>query len=295
MSLRWLVLVSCATPTASEVVIERIDPAAATSAAPVPVRIGGTFHVPVTTSLQTGAIAVGATSADLEGTSLDGAWQDEHLIVGTVPAGLAPGTYDVRVNVGGASATLPDGYTVIDDTPPPPPAPFALSGVDWLLPCLQNATPNMYACTCASGVLTTSRTIGGNPGERWHVTVRIRGVLEYMTYSGGSGGPVGWYVGGTPGGGNNWYMLQVSSPAARYYINHSANAAQNNSWLLDYTATFDVDAGATLTFSSSGSDSIQWEGVNAMDQPISVPGITDPAQPYNGQFAQLDVVMAEPF
>jgi hypothetical protein len=174
-------------------------------------------------------------------------------------------------------------------------APFLLSGADWLLPCSMNGNPNPTACRCTSDSRT--RVVGGQAGERWHVTVRIRGVMEKMGYLGGTaaGGSSGWYVGGTPGdNGNNFYKLTTSSPLAHYFINAGV-PNQNHSWPFDYEATFDLDAGATVTFDSNGQDTIQWEGVDQNDQPISIAGITDPAQPYNGQFAQLDVLGAVAF
>jgi len=173
-------------------------------------------------------------------------------------------------------------------------APFALTGQDWLLPCIVNATPNSHACTCSPTALSVTRLLGGTAGERWHVTVRVRGVMERMGYSNGSGS-AGWYVGGNPDdGANNYYKLTIDNPASHYFLN-AGNSSQSNSWEFDYEATFDLDAGATLTFESSGQDSIQWEGVDPNDQPISVAGITDPPQPYNGQFARIDVLAAEPF
>jgi hypothetical protein len=197
---------------------------------------------------------------------------------------------------GGEGDATATGDAAVDSATPPA-APFALSGSHWFLPCTAgtNGNPNSHACLC--GTDSRSRTVGGQAGESWRVTVRIRGVMERMGYTGGvaSGTAAnGWYVGGNPGdGGNNFYKLTVSDPAAHYFIN-SGSTAQNNSWPFDYEATFDVAAGATLTFDSNGQDTIQWEGVDTNDVPISIPGIINPPQPYNGQFAQLDVLAAEP-
>lgn len=166
-----------------------------------------------------------------------------------------------------------------------------LDGAQWRLPCTPgtNGDPNMSACRCASGVDTHEVQIGGDSGQRWRVEVRIRGVMERMMYTQGSGsGP--WYVGGAPGdGGNNYYKLSISSPPAHYFINHGSTA-QNYSTVHDFTASFEVEGGAVVTFEASGQDGVQWEGVDMNDMPIKLQGITDPPQPYNGQFAVLSVV-----
>ena len=195
-----------------------------------------------------------------------------------------------------------DGSVSIDaepdaaaDGPAGKAAPFALTGEHWLSPCVVNNTPNANACTCADSATLVTRIVGGGPGERWHVTIRIRGVMEYMGYTGGTAGPGNWYVGGMPGdSAQNYFKLTISSPDSHFYLN-SGSTTQHNSWLHDYEATFDLDAAASVIFESNGQDSAEWEGVDPDDVPLSVAGITDPPQPYNGQFAQLDVIAADPF
>jgi hypothetical protein len=86
----------------------------------------------------------------------------------------------------------------------------------------------------------------------------------------------------------------VSSPSAHYYFN-VANSSTNHSWSYDEMVNFDVDATATVMFIANGQDQIQWMGVDAGGAPIAVAGITSPAQPYDGQFARLDVTSAVAF
>ena len=194
----------------------------------------------------------------------------------------------------GNNTPATDGPADTPDGPVEKPAPFALDGHDWLLPCITNGQPNNRACTCAGGAPSTAVTIGGTPGDRWKVTVRIRGVMERMGYTGGVPGSDGWYVGGAPGDtGNNYYKLSISAPASHYFINRGT-PSQSNSWPFDYEATLAIEAGATVTFEASGQDQVQWEGVDPSDQAIAIADIADPAQPFNGQFAQLDVIAAEP-
>jgi hypothetical protein len=288
---------ACAdTSTVHGLSVDAVEPASGTNDMAVAIDITGSFHRPVQINFDTGETVTSIPTATLGAGPLDSVqWQSVQHISASVPAGLAAGLYDVSVTLGDETATLTNGYEVLDPPPPPqPPAPFAMTGANWLLPCIVNGTPNARACSCANGV-AQQRTIAGMPGEHWHVTVHIRGVMEQMTYTGGTpDGTTGWYVGGTYGGGNNYYGITVSSPAATYFINHGP-AAQSNSWIFDYQETFDVDAGATLTFNSSGQDGIQWEGVDVNDQPLSISSVTDPVQPYNGQWARIDVVGAVPF
>ncbi|HUS29080.1 MAG TPA: hypothetical protein VMZ53_11235 [Kofleriaceae bacterium] len=284
---------------ATGLAIDRIEPASGKNDAPVSVDIGGSFHLPVRVNFDTGETVVSSPAASLGAAPLDSVqWSSEQRIAASVPAGLTPGLYDVTVALGDDTATLAMGYEVLtsEEPPPPPPAPpFMLTGANWLLPCVTNGMPYQTACTCSGGIVTQAKSVGGMAGERWHVTVRIRGVMEQMTYSGGTPtGSTGWYTGGTYGGGNNYYGFTVSAPASTYFLNNGP-AAQTNSWPFDYQVTFDVYAGADVTFYAAGQDGVMWEGVTAGDQPISVAGVTDPAQPYNGQWARMDVIDAVAF
>jgi hypothetical protein len=187
---------------------------------------------------------------------------------------------------------LADGSALVEGVEIP--APFALTGARWLLPCTPGTDhmPNNTACHCADGSQDVHVTVGG--AGQWHVMARIRGVMEWMGYTGGSASG-NWYVGGQPGdGADNYYELAIDMPAQHYYIN-VGNSNVGHSWSYDEMVTFDVAAGATLTFSANGQDRIQWMGVDGAGQPISITGITDPPQPYDGQFARLDVLAAEPF
>jgi len=136
--------------------------------------------------------------------------------------------------------------------------------------------------------------VGGTPGEHWHVTARIRGVMEVMTYAGGAIDGT-WYAGGAPSD-NNWnlYRLTISSPAQVYFLNPGGTLV-HYSEAFDYTQTFDVDAGATVTFDLDGQDSFQWRGIDQNGVAITMTGVTEPAQPFDGQFARIDVTAAVAF
>lgn len=198
---------------------------------------------------------------------------------GTASADESPPS-DVPVLPGDAGLDAPPDAT--------PPSPWAMTGLRWVLPCINNGTPNPNACTCAANVVLSTLLLDGD-ATMWRVRLRIRGVMEHMQYQNGVQGPGNWYVGGNATGGDNYYKLTVSSPPSQYFIN-SGDTNQNHSWIHDYEAELDVAGNAGFTFESSGQDSIQWEGVDPSDVPISLPGVTDPVQPYNGQWARIDVL-----
>ncbi len=183
-----------------------------------------------------------------------------------------------------------DVAPAIDAAPDAPlAAPFALTGAWWLLPC-QNDLGNNN-CNCPPPT-TTTVTLGGMASTRWTVTVRIRGVMEAIGYNGGSAGTGGWYEGGNANdASNNIYRLDVSSPARRFWINRGTPTGMR-SFLYDYEESFQIDGGATVTFYASGQDTLQWGNYDANDQPLTIAGLTEIMQPYDGQFAHLEVVSA---
>jgi hypothetical protein len=165
-----------------------------------------------------------------------------------------------------------------------------LNGQHWLVPCI---TPQgNQNCTCSSATNVSSVTIPGT--THWMVTVHIRGALEGLTYARGMGPTAtGWYVGGDKNGdnGDNLYELTVSSPAQHFFLNNGSTG-HNYSIAFDYQATFAVDGGATVGFTATGQDSLQWANYDLDGQPITFAGVQTTPDPYDGQFAQLDVISA---
>ncbi len=289
---------ACTLPGApGAVAIDRVEPASDTNTTEVAVRIvGRNFQRPVHSNIDNGAARIGEVAVAIGTVQLTGAvLRDESTLDGTVPAGLPVGLYDVSVQLGDRTDTLTAGYTVVDvmpsglDAMPAQPSPFAMTGQRWLLPCLNNL--GNKNCNCAP-LLTNDQTLTGSSAERYVVTVRIRGVMEAFGYGGGTAGPGGWYVGGLQADfGNNVYSIIVSSPAQHYWLNGGTPTA-GRSFLYDYTVSFPVDGDATLTYTAAGQDGLQWGNYDAAGQPITIPGVTTTPDPYDGQFAQLDVISA---
>lgn len=190
---------------------------------------------------------------------------------------------------GTPDAALADA--ALPDAPGPPAAPFAMSGLRYKLPC--TVPLPMHNCNCQTGILVTSVQLDGLASQHWMVTVHVRGALEAMGYHGGMQVPNGWYVGGDKNdNGNNFYALSISSPPQTYWLNPGTPTSQR-SFRYDYMATFAIDGGATATFSWSGQDGIQWANYDGAG-PITFSGVTTTPDPYDGQFAQLDVISAVP-
>ena len=203
--------------------------------------------------------------------------------------------------IAGCSFRLPPEAQITGDAPPPadaaPPGsdapPFALTGARWVLPCT-GATGDPSLCDCSGSPQSQMVQIGGAPLEHWHVTARIRGVMERMTYAGGMDDGA-WYKGGNPADTHwNFYRLAISKPPQVYFLN-PGTALVHYSDAFDFTQTFDVDAGATVTFAVDGQDSFQWRGIDQNGAVLSIAGVIDPPQPFDGQYARIDVTAALAF
>jgi hypothetical protein len=112
-----LVLLSACTPPddPGALAIDQIVPASGSSEVDVAIRIeGSNFTRPIRSSVDDGETRITDFSLTLDGVPLEQpAWRNEDLFEAMVPAGRAPGTYDVGVQVGGRTVVVPGGYTVL--------------------------------------------------------------------------------------------------------------------------------------------------------------------------------------
>lgn len=158
-----------------------------------------------------------------------------------------------------------------------------LSGQQWLMPC--TAAPNPTLCDCTD--VTSQVTVGGTPGVTYTLRVRIRGLLERGTYSGGTAQGA-WYVGGMT---TSTFLtvaeLRVSAPAQHYYLNNVS--APGGLAMLDYEATLSIEGGAGVTLFTSALDGREVANVSG-----TIAGVTTNPSPYSGQFAQIDVLEVTP-
>ena len=166
----------------------------------------------------------------------------------------------------------------------------ALTGVRWNLPC-KTAPANGF---CTAAALQQSVTLPGAAPTLLMVTLRVRGVVEGCVYANGvPGSAAGWYLGGKADdpvdAGKNVFSLVVSDPPATYYAN-AVTGAVSTVQAFDYTVTVPMRAGATVDFKADPVDASALENKGGGGTPISIPGVTQPAQPYVGQFLRVDVL-----
>lgn len=162
-----------------------------------------------------------------------------------------------------------------------------LDGQQWKIPCTP-PTSSWSVCICDDPADSVA-TLTGDTDVTYAVTLRFRGVIEPKGYTGGTNDGAYFQTGGTPAADMwNSYSLIVSDPAQTYYLNRS-NVPVNIA-VVDYTAVVNVVGGATLTLHATTIDYTQINNPGT----LTVPGITDPAQPYKGQFLQVDVVSIIP-
>lgn len=132
---------------------------------------------------------------------------------------------------------------------------------------------------------TDVRKFGGEAGKRYKVTFRVRGVVEPMMYKDGQTVGEYFYIGGAPNNGTyNIYQLTVSSPASHFFFNRQDKVG-HRIFTIDYSATIEVEGGATLTFHGNGQNGRMITNFSK----LVVPEVPPAPQPFNGQFIQLDV------
>lgn len=171
---------------------------------------------------------------------------------------------------------------------PDPSITETLDGLTWLLPNQGNV--NTTVCSTVPSTSTFS-TLTGDSSILYNVTLRFRGVVETKTYTGGTNDGAYFQTGGTPAVDSyNVYSLTISNPPQVYYLNRGASGL-SNTWLIDYIKTIPMRGGATVTLTALSLDSQEiknQDGTGA--NPQTVPGLTFPAQPYDGQFIKMDVI-----
>lgn len=100
----------------------------------------------------------------------------------------------------------------------------------------------------------TSVTMGGTPGTMYQVKIRVRGIVEPTTITGGTvGTPRQFTTGGSakPDNGNtgdgayNQWRLTTTVPNQSYYLNAYANTG-HNIYAIDYTQTIMIGGGSVV-------------------------------------------------
>lgn len=167
----------------------------------------------------------------------------------------------------------------------------ALSGLRWELPC-QSAATDPALCTTQTANITKTTTLAGASGTTYAVKLRFRGVVEPKTYNGGV--ETGFFsVGGTPATDTaNIYRLTVSAPPATFFVNSGTTRASTALYAeaIDYEATVDIQAGATVTLTAEPLDALQIKNRDQAGAPFVITGVAPAPSAFDGQFVQMDVV-----
>ncbi|HEX7450962.1 MAG TPA: LamG domain-containing protein [Polyangiaceae bacterium] len=166
----------------------------------------------------------------------------------------------------------------------------SLSGLLWQLPC---TGPNDSVSCATTPTTTATTTLGLATGITYDVSLHFRGVVEQKTYTGGCRDGASWQSGGTDSGDTyNVYELSVSAPPQHFFLNVGSSSI-THTFAIDFEKTIRVDAGATVTLYADSKDNLEIKNLDATSTPISITG-TSVAQPFDGQFIQMDVDSVTP-
>jgi hypothetical protein len=178
-----------------------------------------------------------------------------------------------------------------------------LSGLLWEIPAILNPdrTVNARGLPDPAPVVTV---LQGMPGWTYDILIRLRGLIERKNYVGGTiidgtGDLIS--LGGTPKASTlNQYQLDVSDPAATYYVNNMVTDDYYSTMqLVDVEFAITAKTGASVTMTALLIDTAEhfdpaWNTYPPTDPMIITPGPDDPPilvlQPYLGQFMQMDVL-----
>lgn len=200
-------------------------------------------------------------------------------------------THGRGVDAGALDAAVVDA-PVVDAPVVDAAAVDAASPVDGGLESLRVELPCRGAHTgdsCRASRATSSRTLDGDVGTTFDVTLRVRGVAEPVIFTGGmSDGP--FYANGTPQPeGYGTFVLTVSEPAASYALNAGVSGPRY-CFALDYERTIRVAGGATLTLTGDARDGAEIINRDASSRPIVIDAVPPAPTAFDGQFVQVDVL-----
>lgn len=173
----------------------------------------------------------------------------------------------------------------------------SIDGFRFEFPCRDPMPENpKIGADCFSGLVkgdpnktdnfTVQKAFGGEPGKRYKVSLRFRGVVEPMMYKGGQQVGDYFYIGGEKNNATyNVYQISVSSPESHYFLNRQDKVG-HQIFTIDYTQSIEIDGGATLTFHGDGQNG----RLISNFKKLVVPDVAPAPEPYNGQFIQINVV-----
>jgi hypothetical protein len=190
----------------------------------------------------------------------------------------------------------------------------SLEGLEWYVPCTSGGS----SCS-ASNPPNVNASLSGATGVTYAVTFNFEGVVEERTYIANppedagpdDAGPDAGDAGAAPvatgtnasffitnvetpslGDPYNIYSLTISDPPLVAYLN-AGTSSIGNCWLMDYTVTLPMAAGAQVTLAANTVDGEEIANHDVNGNPIVAPGLFDGGA-FNGQFIVMNVVSVAP-
>jgi hypothetical protein len=290
-----------------------------------------------TTGGQSGAATTGgqsgaATTGGQSGAATTGGQSGAATTGGQSGASTTGGTGTAGTGTAGTGTAGTGGMSPMDDSAT---VGAPLTGHTILMPC--NGSPAGRVCTPKAAAATPCEdpggfaasyagthshneqiTLGGTPGKRYIVRIRIQGQVEAKTYSGGMDAndaatlpSNGLYTGGTAdnsGNSYNIYFIRTDSPQQHYYLNQVRTSAdsriRHSTFPMDYEFDMEVEGGSTVCLVSADPNNSAIKNCAEPDDGSNCTGSNtvtvanlDPltaadigSQPYNGQFVGVTVV-----
>lgn len=139
---------------------------------------------------------------------------------------------------------------------------------------------------------------GGDPASVYDVEIRLRGLVEPKSFTGGEVQAEYFQIGGTPDVDDyNIYAIDVGDPLQRYTLNRNAMGTGHYTFVIDYTVTIPIRGGTEVRLTMIDPNDIAIAnpgGSSGSADPFVVPEIPPFPDPFYGQFIQMDVLSVTP-
>jgi hypothetical protein len=174
----------------------------------------------------------------------------------------------------------------------------ALAGFLFDVPC-PSAPPANGMCAIKDPAMRAKMAtvrFGGDPAKTYKVKLHFCGPIEGTTYVNCTPHPdsAAICVDGKPQGRPTYpaYSMATSSPPHTYFLNNLFKA--EDIVKADYSATFEITGGSTITFASDGGSNDNTYTATLKNHNYTCPGVPGIVQPYNGQFIWVTVEGVDP-
>lgn len=173
-----------------------------------------------------------------------------------------------------------------------------LEPVMWQLGCMGNSEscPGVDVCAPEAPMdvheveRSATASLMGDPATIYEVKLHLRGVVEPKVYDGGDTNEH-WNEGGMPvPDGWNVAYLELQDPPRLIYVNAGPPLARY-CMALDHELVVRMRGGSMLEIGATDANNCMIVNIDAPGgEPISLPDIDEPAQPFAGQFMRVEAV-----